>query len=78
MGERKPIIEWPTLILLITTYAVWIGAVFWISNWSLALGRCRGGPDRIAQQSSLAARGAAHGHPSPLAMAERAVGAARR
>lgn len=62
MGERKPIIEWPTLILLITTYAVWIGAVFWISNWSLALAIVVAALS-IAQQSSLQHE-ALHGHPT--------------
>lgn len=54
-------IEWPTLALLIVTYAVWGGGVFWLAAVSLPLAVIVTGL-AIAQHSSLQHE-AMHGHP---------------
>ncbi|TDT75153.1 fatty acid desaturase [Litoreibacter halocynthiae] len=57
-------VEWPTLALLFTTYAVWAGAVFWIAGWSVPLAVVIAAL-AIAQQSSLQHE-VLHGHPLRL------------
>lgn len=62
MTTRQFSVEWPTLGLIILTYALWALGLFWVSDWSataavilLAL--------TIAQQSSLQHE-IIHGHPT--------------
>jgi fatty acid desaturase len=54
-------IEWPTLALLLVTYVIWGGAVFWLPALSLPLAVIVAGL-AIAQHSSLQHE-AMHGHP---------------
>ncbi|EPX80837.1 fatty acid desaturase [Litoreibacter arenae] len=54
-------VEWPTLVLLVATYAVWGGAVFWLASWSVLLAVIVAAL-AIAQQSSLQHE-VLHGHP---------------
>jgi fatty acid desaturase len=54
--------EWPTLLVLAGTYAVWASATVWVAQWSvlLAIVLCAWA---AAQHSSLSHE-ALHGHPS--------------
>ena len=54
-------IEWPTLIVLVATYAIWLGATSAVYAWSPVLGISVAGLT-IAQASSLQHE-ALHGHP---------------
>ena len=61
MADHKPIVEWPTLALLVATYLIWGGAVFWLSIWSVPVAVVVAGL-AVAQQSSLQHE-VLHGHP---------------
>ncbi|WP_394196025.1 fatty acid desaturase [Litoreibacter albidus] len=58
----KRAVEWPTLVLLVATYAVWCVAVFWVATWSLPLAVLITAL-AIVQHASLQHE-ALHGHPS--------------
>ncbi|MEP3345712.1 MAG: fatty acid desaturase [Litoreibacter sp.] len=62
MRRPQANIEWPTMILLVTTYVIWGGALFWVSGWSLVVGIILSAL-AIAQQSSLQHE-VLHGHPT--------------
>ncbi len=61
MSEYKPVVEWPTLALLVATYAIWAAAVFWLSTWSVLLAVVVA-TLAVVQQSSLQHE-VLHGHP---------------
>jgi len=59
MGEDR--VEWPTVVLLVVTYAVWAVAVSWLAAWSMPAAILVAAI-AIAQHSSLQHE-ALHGHP---------------
>ncbi|RLJ60520.1 fatty acid desaturase [Litoreibacter meonggei] len=61
MSDRNNTVEWRTLAVMAVTYAVWGGAVFWMSAWSMPLAVIFTAL-AIAQQSSLQHE-VLHGHP---------------
>lgn len=61
MAEAQPRVEWPTLLVLVATYVIWVLAVFWMSQWSLFAAIVLV-VLTVAQQSSLQHE-ALHGHP---------------